>query len=119
MAAGRLVLDARALTSPEHRSTTPAPLHFAGERLMLDPWGALVWPAQRLLAVADLHLEKGSAAALGGALLPPLDTGATLDLLAALLRRHAPRTVVALGDSFHDRHGAARLQRRDRRGSPR
>jgi DNA ligase-associated metallophosphoesterase len=80
---------------------------------MLDPWGALVWPAQRLLVVADLHLEKGSAAALGGALLPPFDTGATLDLLAALIRRHAPRTVVALGDTFHDRHGSARLQRRD------
>jgi DNA ligase-associated metallophosphoesterase len=81
---------------------------------MLDPSGALVWPAQRLLAVADLHLEKGSAAALGGSLLPPFDTGATLDRLAALIRRHAPRTVVALGDTFHDRQGSARLQRHDR-----
>ena len=45
---------------------TPAPLHFAGERLMLDPDGALFWPAQRLLAVADLHLEKGTAAAARG-----------------------------------------------------
>jgi DNA ligase-associated metallophosphoesterase len=80
---------------------------------MLDPSGALVWPAQRLLAVADLHFEKGSAAALGGSLLPPFDTAATLDRLAVLLRRHAPRIVVALGDSFHDRHAAARLQRQD------
>ncbi len=88
---------------------TLAPLHLAGERLMLDPDGALVWPAQRLLAVADLHLEKGSAAAARGALLPPWDTRATLDRLAALLRRHAPRTVVALGDSFHDPRGPSRL----------
>jgi hypothetical protein len=88
---------------------TLAPLHLAGERLMLDPAGALVWPAQRLLAVADLHLEKGSAAALRGSLLPPWDTRVTLDRLAALLRRHAPRIVVALGDSFHDSQGAARL----------
>lgn len=88
---------------------TLAPLHLAGERLMLDPDGALVWPAQRLLAVADLHLEKGSAAAAHGALLPPWDTRATLDRLAALVRRHAPRTVVALGDSFHDPRGASRL----------
>jgi hypothetical protein len=80
---------------------------------MLDPSGALVWPAQRLLAVADLHFEKGSAAAPGGSLLPPFDTGATLDRLTALIRRHGPRTVVALGDSFHDRHAAARLQRQD------
>ena len=88
---------------------TLAPLHLAGERLMLDPDGALVWPARRLLAVADLHFEKGSAAASRGALLPPWDTRATLDRLAALLRRHAPRTLVALGDSFHDPGGPARL----------
>lgn len=88
---------------------TPAPVHFAGERLMLDPAGALYWPAERLLAVADLHLEKGSAAAVRGALLPPWDTRTTLDRLAALLRRWQPQTVVALGDSFHDAGGSARL----------
>ncbi len=92
---------------------TLAPLHLAGERLMLDPEGALVWPAQRLLAVADLHLEKGSAAASRGSLLPPWDTRATLDRLGALLRRHAPRTVVALGDSFHDPRGSRRLMAAD------
>ncbi len=88
---------------------TLAPLHLAGERLMLDPAGALVWPAQRLLAVADLHFEKGSAAASRGSLLPPWDTRATLDRLAGLMRRHAPRIVVAVGDSFHDAAGASRL----------
>lgn len=93
---------------------TPAPIHLAGERLMLDPEGALFWPARRLLAVADLHLEKGSAAAARGALLPPWDTRATLDRLAALLRRWQPETVVALGDSFHDAGGSARLAAPDR-----
>lgn len=88
---------------------TPAPIHLAGERMLLDPAGALYWPAQRLLAVADLHLEKGSAAAVRGALLPPWDTRATLDRLAALLRRFHPETVVALGNSFHDADGSARL----------
>jgi DNA ligase-associated metallophosphoesterase len=91
-----------------------APLHLAGERLMLDPAGALVWPARRLLAVADLHLEKGSAAAARGSLLPPWDTRVTLDALAALIRRHAPRTVVAVGDSFHDAAGASRLLAADK-----
>jgi DNA ligase-associated metallophosphoesterase len=93
---------------------TPAPVHLAGERLMLDPAGAVFWPAQGVLAVADLHLEKGSAAAAKGSLLPPWDTRATLDRLAALLRRYHPQTVVALGDSFHDSDGAGRLQRQDR-----
>lgn len=86
-----------------------APLHFAGERLMLVPEGALFWPAQSLLVVADLHFEKGSAAALRGQLVPPWDTRLTLDLLAALLRRFAPRRVIALGDSFHDSAAATRL----------
>ncbi|MBN9561095.1 MAG: ligase-associated DNA damage response endonuclease PdeM [Alphaproteobacteria bacterium] len=88
---------------------TAAPLHFAGERLMLDPAGALIWPEAGLLAVADLHLEKGSSYAKRGMLLPPWDTRATLDRLALLLRRWQPRIVVALGDSFHDGEGAARL----------
>ena len=29
--------------------------------LVADPAGALYWPEQGLLVVADLHLEKGSA----------------------------------------------------------
>jgi DNA ligase-associated metallophosphoesterase len=88
---------------------TAAPLHIAGERVMLDPAGAAFWPAQSLLAVADLHLEKGSAAAARGQLVPPWDTRATLDVLAGLLRRYSPRLVVALGDSFHDSRGSSRL----------
>ena len=86
-----------------------ATLHFMGERLVLDPLGAVWWPAAGLLAVADLHFEKGSAAAARGQLVPPWDTRLTLDRLALLLRRWQPRTVVALGDSFHDAHGAARM----------
>ena len=88
---------------------TPAPIHFAGERLMLDPVGGLYWPQGELLAVSDLHLEKGSSFARHGMLLPPWDTKATLDRLVLLLRRWRPRVVVALGDSFHDPAGSARL----------
>ena len=86
-----------------------APVHLAGERLMLDPLGALFWPEQQLLAVSDLHLEKGSSFASRGMLLPPWDTHATLDRLTLLLRRWSPRIVVALGDSFHDALGSGRL----------
>ncbi len=86
-----------------------APIHLGGERLMLDPMGALFWPAQRLLAVSDLHLEKGSSFARQGMLLPPWDTHNTLDKLTLLLRRWSPEIVVALGDSFHDAAGSARL----------
>jgi len=88
---------------------TAAPIHLAGERLMLDPAGALFWPATALLAISDLHLEKGSSYARHGQLLPPWDTHATLDRLTLLLRRYHPRIVIALGDSFHDADGSSRL----------
>ena len=86
-----------------------APVHIAGQRLMLDPGGFVIWPAQRLLAVADLHLEKGSAFAARGQMVPPYDTRETLDRLAQALRRYGPRRLVLLGDSFHDAKGSARL----------
>lgn len=89
--------------------TAAAPVHLAGERLMLDPAGALFWPAHGLLAVADLHLEKGSSFARKGMLLPPWDTRATLDRLLLRLRHWRPETLVLLGDSFHDPGGAQRL----------
>jgi DNA ligase-associated metallophosphoesterase len=96
------------------RMTVAAPLHIAGERLMLDPSGAVFWPARNMLILADLHLEKGSAAAGRGRLLPPYDSRATLDRIALLLRHYSPSHVLALGDSFHDAQGAARLPPADR-----
>ncbi len=80
-----------------------------GITILADPEGALYWPAQGLLAVADLHLEKGSSFAARGVLLPPYDTAATLARLARLVAHYAPRCVIALGDSFHDGGGPARL----------
>ncbi len=76
--------------------------------------GALWWADERLLAVADLHLEKGSSFARRGQMLPPYDTGETLARLAALVAYLQPKAVVALGDSFHDDDGAHRLLPRDR-----
>ena len=93
---------------------TAAPVHLAGERLMLDPMGGLFWPAMGLLAVSDLHLEKGSSQARGGSLLPPWDTKVTLDHLTLLAQRWKPKTILTLGDSFHDRAGAARLPKHER-----
>jgi uncharacterized protein len=82
---------------------------LAGVPLLTDSDGALYWLEHGLLAVADLHLEKGSSFAARGQLLPPYDTAATLARLVRLIARYAPRCVVALGDSFHDGGGPARL----------
>lgn len=89
---------------------------LAGVSLFADPDGAIYWPEQGLLAVADLHLEKGSSFAARGMLLPPYDTAATLARLARLITHYAPRCVIALGDSFHDGGGPARLSEVDRDG---
>jgi DNA ligase-associated metallophosphoesterase len=86
----------------------------AGIALVADCAGALYWPEEGLLVVADLHLEKGSSFATRGVLLPPYDTAATLARLGALVARYAPKFVVALGDSFHDNGGPQRVSEDDR-----
>jgi DNA ligase-associated metallophosphoesterase len=87
---------------------------IAGVTLVADLSGALFWEDQNLLVVSDLHLEKGSSFAARGVLLPPYDTVATLSRLAAVIARHDPAMVIALGDSFHDRDAHARLSDTDR-----
>ena len=91
-----------------------ATVDVSGVTLHADLSGALFWAEQSLLVVSDLHLEKGSSFAARGVLLPPYDTVATLGRLAAVVARHNPRMVIALGDSFHDRDAHERLSDSDR-----
>lgn len=95
-------------------SADQSPIEVNGAQLIGDLSGALYWPARRLLVVADLHLEKGSSYAASGQLLPPYDTTATLERLAAACRRYAPARVLCLGDSFHDGEASERLATEDR-----
>ncbi len=95
--------------SPLSRGRTDDIVSLAGITLVADCAGALFWPEEGLLVIADLHLEKGSAFAKRGVLLPPYDTPATINRLALLIERYAPRLVIALGDSFHDRGGPDRM----------
>jgi len=80
-----------------------------GVATIYDPSGALFLPDLHMLVVSDLHLEKGSSFARRGQLIPPYDTAATLDMLAAVIARYQPRTVISLGDSFHDPKASERL----------
>lgn len=99
------------LTSEDFRSQHVA---VCGKAFVADMSGALYWPAERTLIVADLHLEKGSAFAARGQMLPPYDTRETLRRLAAVIDRYEAETVIALGDSFHDVEGPRRMQEEDR-----
>jgi DNA ligase-associated metallophosphoesterase len=105
------VVATAAISGPDYRTDE---VELAGSRLVIDPAGILWWPAERLLAVADLHFEKGSSFARYGALLPPYDTAATLARLCEAIMRYRPRAVLALGDSFHDGDGPQRLGGTDR-----
>ncbi|MBA2125524.1 ligase-associated DNA damage response endonuclease PdeM [Hyphomicrobium methylovorum] len=84
-------------------------ISICGKAFVAHMSGALYWPQERALIVADLHLEKGSAFAARGQMLPPYDTRETLQRLARLIDRFQPETVIALGDSLHDVDGAARM----------
>jgi DNA ligase-associated metallophosphoesterase len=81
--------------------------HVAGAEVLLRPSGVLV--LDDMLVAADLHLEKGSSYAARGQMLPPYDTRETLSRLEAEIAALSPRTVVLLGDTFHDRRAEERL----------
>ena len=89
-------------------------LDFAGTYAELDLSGAIYWPDQQILTVADLHFEKGSSFAAQRYLpVPPHDTAETLSRLSTVIERYRPRQVICLGDSFHDKAAIGRLNPTD------
>ena len=89
------------------------PISICGKTFLADQSGALYWPAEKTLIVADLHFEKGSAFACRGLMLPPYDTRQSLLRLAQVIDRLEAETIVALGDSFHDCDAADRINSDD------
>lgn len=87
--------------------------HVAGVRVMPDLSCAAWFPDLKTLAVADLHFEKGTSFVRRGLHLPPFDTKATLRRLEDVAGRYQPERIIALGDSFHDGGGPARLDDAD------
>lgn len=82
---------------------------FGGQFFEVAGDAALYWPTQQALLLSDLHLEKASALASSGQMLPPYDSIATLDAVAALCAQFKPATIISLGDNFHDNGGEGRL----------
>lgn len=87
---------------------------LAGEAVQLRPAGTMWLPKFETLVVADLHLEKGSAYAAAGQLLPPYDTRETLNRLMAEVEASKAQTLVLLGDSLHDMGAVSRVAEDDR-----
>jgi DNA ligase-associated metallophosphoesterase len=107
----------RASATPSAREsdvlTKDGLVRLNGAAVRFDPAGVLHWPEADLVAVADLHLEKGSSHGRRGLFVPPYDTRATLAALERALARLRPRRVIALGDSFHDGGGEGRMDAAD------
>ena len=104
----------RQTLSPARKICGSLSVRIAGEACVLRCSGAMWVPAHGALIVADLHLEKGSAFAVRGQLLPPYDSRATLDRLEAEIVELNPAIVVLLGDSFHDTKAIPRMAADDR-----
>lgn len=97
--------------SAAHNASTPEPhqMTFANATFHALLSGALYWPEEETLLVADLHLEKLSSFARSRQFLPPYDTKATLKRLQADIAHTFAKRVVALGDSFHRDEGTETL----------
>lgn len=88
-------------------------LRLADTPVVLRHSGAVWIEGAEALVVADLHLEKGSAYAARGQMLPPYDTRETLGRLEVEAAATRARIVVLLGDTFHDRRSEERLDAAD------
>jgi DNA ligase-associated metallophosphoesterase len=102
------------VTALRKNKLTTHEIELSGQLALLDLTGAMYLPAHDALLVADLHFEKGSSFARRGMMLPPYDTRETLLALSDAVFRFNPKTVIALGDSFHDIGGPDRLGEEER-----
>lgn len=76
---------------------------FCDAALVALPSGALWWPGEGLLALADLHLGKSERMARrGGPLLPPYEVAETLTRLDSDIAACNPAQVICVGDAFDD-----------------
>lgn len=79
-------------------------VEVGGERLLLLPEKAALWPDRQMLLVADAHVGKAHSFRRLGVPVPRGSTARTLELLAELVRRHQVRQLVFLGDLLHSAH---------------
>ncbi|MEM9989346.1 MAG: ligase-associated DNA damage response endonuclease PdeM [Pseudomonadota bacterium] len=88
--------------------------HIGGIPVTLDASGVMYVPGASLLVVSDLHFEKGSHYGRGGQFIPPYDTRATLKALEATVQKYQPKSILSLGDAFHDTEAEARMNKEDK-----
>ena len=78
-------------------------IEVAGERLVLLPQKAVLWPRERMLVIADIHFGKAAAFRSWGIPVPKGTTSENLDALDELITLTGARHVLFLGDFLHAR----------------
>lgn len=82
-------------------SSAHCPVVWCGEPLLLTGERALVWPAERTVLVADVHLGKEAVFRRHGLAIPDGPTERSLSRLSRLVREHGCERIVVLGDFMH------------------
>ena len=96
-------------------------IELAGERLLMLPQKAVLWPRQRMLIIADIHFGKAAAFRSFGIPVPRGTTSENLQALDELVVLTGADHVLFLGDFLHARAShasstqAAMLAWRERR----
>lgn len=80
-------------------------VEVAGEKLILLPEFAVLWPARRTLFVADVHLGKDASFRSLGVPVHVPATEETLARLSHILEITGPHELVVLGDLWHSKRG--------------
>ena len=78
-----------------------AEVDLCGEKLLLDPDRAVIWPARRTLIVADPHFAKDDIFRRSGIALPRGPAIHDLQRLSKLIRAHSCARLLILGDFVH------------------
>jgi DNA ligase-associated metallophosphoesterase len=78
-------------------------IEVAGERLVLLPQKAVLWPRERMLVIADIHFGKAAAFRSFGIPVPRGTTSENLHALDALITSTGADHVLFLGDFLHAR----------------
>jgi uncharacterized protein len=81
-------------------------VQIAGEELLVDAQRALLWPAERTMFLADLHLGKSDQFRRAGIPIPEGNTASDLQRIEQLVEQYQVRRVVLLGDFLHSRSSA-------------
>jgi uncharacterized protein len=94
--------DPKDTAAATHRSPGgTCEIELLGERLLLHPERALIWPSRKTLIVADPHFGKDDVFRRAGIALPRGPAIADLQRLTALLEGYGCERLAVLGDFVH------------------